>query len=284
MGSVDVLFRAGVQVGLAEAVETFLVIGLARRKRVTVGWYRTRLLSLPALPVGEITEGDLLVWYAGLQGAIYTVHGYVRAVRRFFRWMCRFGGLERNPAMALDLPRLPVRGEEGISDDAAGAMLDAARAHVRDYAILRFVESTGCRLSGVVNLCVGDLNLEGRCAVVREKFDRERLVFLSTEACQAMRVWLDQRADGDSVFGLGGRYIYERFKVCARLAGVGRKWNPHQWRHRFGRAMSYNGMPLGVLSQIMGHSTVDITVRFYGQFSVGHQQELYDRYARPLRT
>ena len=130
--------------------------------------------------------------------------------------------------------------------------------------------------------------------MICEKFSKDRTVFLNPPAVTSLIHWIKQRpptGDGnrvdDYVFtGKSGsnpltpRSMYERFAIYANLTHAV-NWSPHQWRHRFGRKMSMDGMSLGVLSQIMGHTSVDVTVRFYGQFGVSQLQDAYNKFQQP---
>ena len=282
---------------LYQAVDLFLSTGLTGRAADTAKWYRERLHNLmdtigPDRPLASITRLDLAAWYAGLDlASLYTLHGYGRAARRLFRWLIKMGLIDDNPATALDLPRLPRTSRPGISDPDLAAMLAAAADHPRDYAILQFIESTGSRLCGAAGLLLPSLDMARRRAIVTEKYGNDRTVFLSSPALAAMQRWLDHRPTipgldhvfigrepGQPWHSLTPESIGQRFELYAHRAGITGPSSAHQWRHRFGRRMSAAGMNLGILSQIMGHSTPAITVLFYGIFGVDHLQEQYDRY------
>jgi site-specific recombinase XerC len=276
-------------------------VGLIDTKPATTRWYRQKLtLLVDALgfgrPLIDVMDVDLVDWYAGLPVSVFTRHGYGRAVRRFFRWLAKWG-IADNLAQYLELPQLPRTARYGIQDHDARAMLEIVDRStwigVRDYAIMCFVESTGCRLQGVCGVETSNLNLQANDelryrVVVREKFTKDRTVFLTPDAVQALSCWLLVRPGGgnDAVFvsedghALGTRAVYERFKIHAARAGVKNCWSPHQWRHRFGRMMAQSGMPLGLLAEIMGHESVDVTVRHYGRFAVPHLHEAHSRYFR----
>lgn len=289
----------GAEITCQHAMDTFLRVALVGKADDTVQWYKHRVGSLVRFlgadqPVIATQGIDLLDWYAALEEgelSVYTLHGYVRAVRRFFRWSAKWGLTPANIATDLDLPSLPQTSRVGIQEKDLEAMLSKAKDDRRDYALLRFFESTGCRLEGACGLLIEDLDLPLARAVVREKFTKDRTVFLNDAALEALTVWLAVRPQAtsthvfvgksngeDEYHALAPKSIYDRFALYAGLAGVKSNWSPHQWRHRFGRRMAQKNMTLGVLSQIMGHSSVDVTVRFYGQFAVEQLQQIYNRF------
>jgi site-specific recombinase XerD len=292
------------QVSLDDASRTYIKYWLHTRKPVTQRWYLTRLKSLsqhlgnPTL--GAIVDADLLDWATALDErslSPYTVHGYVRAVKTFFALLTRRGLFDQNPAESLEKPFLPKGGHWGIADADAQAMLSAAQHNPRDFAILHFVRATGCRLEGVAGLLRSNIHpldpdpAIQRQATVIEKFSKARTVFLDDAALAALVAWLAVRptcaapevfvgrANHESAdHRITTRSIYERFEIYASAASITGVWNPHEWRHAFGRRMAQSGMPLGLLSQIMGHESVDTTVRFYGQFAIKQLQQAFDRY------
>lgn len=279
------------QVGVSDAVDAFLE-SLALKSE-TVRWYGCRLRSLPDLPIGELMAADLVLWRREIASgrSPYTVAGYCRAVRRWLDWCYELGLLMIDLTPVVVMPRLPRIGRRGIKDVDLKRMLDAAHGHKRDFAMLHFLRATGARLGGLCNLRLGDL-MNDRRVVVFEKFDKSRIVFLDRVAEQALEGWIVERClidcETDHVFvgrsnsckswhKLAGSSVRSRFKLWAEVAGVSEDFTPHQFRHRFGRRLTEQGIPLGVVSQLMGHSGVGVTVRHYGQFAVGQLQNLFDR-------
>lgn len=305
-------------VTVAQALDTFLYRGLANVSPDTYRWYAFRLQQFVAelgdKPLSDVMEGDLLDWYAALKKSnlryasgksdrppvegtlsIHTLHGYVRAVKRLFAWLKEKHILEDDPSAGLELPKLPKGGHEGIATPDALKMLRVAEENIRDYALLMFFYSTGCRLGGAENLLLSDLRLEEpepfcRRVTIREKGSKARTVFLTVEARVALLTWLRHREDVDDPHVFLGQKngmasaaltewgIREVFKRTAEKAGVTQRWGPHEWRHNFARRKLESGMSLASVSQILGHEDVSITVKFYGQFAVAQLQEQFDRF------
>lgn len=298
------------RISLEAAIETFLEFDMQARSPQTRHWYRCKLQALDRdlgrKLLDELLEVDLIDWYARLSArisaedlSVYTKHGYVRAVRRLFRWLHERHYIGVNLAKDLRLPKLPRRGRSGIADQHVVAILEAASANPRDYAILTFIESTGCRRSGVAGLRLADLDLsapEPLCRRVRvlEKGDKQRTVSMSDEALSAMRRWLAvRRSDSDFVFvdlrpgrrdqGLKPGGITQLLKRYKKKLGIKGPVSPHQWRHRWCRRLLQAGMPLGMVSQGAGHASVAVTNDYYGIFATEEIQSAVDKYYSPPR-
>lgn len=249
----------------------------------------------------QITIWDLNAWramlaskqtryadhpYRGeLEGGIspLTLHGHVRACRRLFTWLVEQGELEHSPAEKLERPPKPQIVRDGLPERDRDAMLKVAAANPRDLAMCLFLADTAARRGGVAGLLLADLDLERRRAIVREKGlggkRKERVVFFGPRTEQALRAWLAVRPQVKSqkVFlafeprlqryvsrGLTEGGINEVLERIAKRARVVRGFNPHNWRHGASRGMIRRKMPLGVVSQILGHSSVAVTADIYG--------------------
>jgi site-specific recombinase XerD len=309
---------------LDDAFIEFMEIGCLGLSSETVRWYRRRLRCMvdfigPEKPINEVTLSELLHFRAYLESrerqygtsestrpaieknlSPYTVHSYIRTIKRFFKWLVEVGILETSPTLKLKLPKLPKKIRNGISEDELQAILEAARLGLteypeRDYALLCFLEATACRRAGAANLRLGDIDLESgdprlaRRAWVREKGDKERVVFLDDRAWQALKNWIRIRPsiDDDHVFlarslgqawhaitAVGIAAILKRYKNRLGLNG---RVSPHQWRHRWARKMLQSGMDVSHVSMILGHEDVSTTVRFYGGVGTDELQQVYDR-------
>lgn len=323
---------------LADAIDTFfrLELEIKERSDETIRWYRTRLDAMsdylgPGISPASVLDIDLLEWVSVLKRrqsrygdgsarpleegglSVYTLRGHVRALRRFWGWLYRKHFIDANPASELPMPPKSKVAKRGISDADQDAILAAARPtwyggpltrsdilSFRDYAILCFLDSTGCRLGGLAHLTLRDIDLDNpdeklrHRAYVVEKGSKGRFTFTNDRTLTALAAWLRVRPQchsGHVFVGCGnGRTtwkamaeagIYAVVKKYADLAGVtsrdGALWSPHQWRHRFGRRWLEKGGDLSRLAQLMGHSTSQITSEHYGQLEIDVLQDGYDQ-------
>ena len=168
---------------ISEALDNFLASKDGVDKPVTVKWYRKRLRSLVEvyghLDITEVEPEHLDRWRASLANrktryddhptrpsvntrglSIYTLHGYVRAVRTFFRFCLRRRYIDRNPAEGLKLPRLPKQPPKHIADADINLLLLAAEGKPRDYALVIVLASTGCRVGGLEGLTWDQVDLD----------------------------------------------------------------------------------------------------------------------------
>lgn len=312
---------------LQDAYDFYLDLAMMGKSPNTKKWYRRRLgMLLSAIgadkPIDEVTLFDLLEWQSSMERKRYlydsgdsphprergglsphTIHSRIRAVQTFFKWLAENGIIEDSPARKLKKPKLPKRARKGISQENIDFILEEAKTRarsgnvygLRDYAIFKFLESSGARRGGIANLVISDLDFENpkkhlrRRVTVREKGDEERIVLIDLETMDAIKTWLKKRPriKDDHVFlgsspgqpwhaltEVGISQILERYKK--RLGLVGRV-SPHQWRHRWARRMiQERKMDLSQVSQLMGHKQVQVTSDYYAVFSIDELQDSYD--------
>ena len=278
-----------------EAIDVFLEAKVGIRTPGTIQWHKGNLQRFSSF-IGEnqrvesIDIRQLRQWRIELNQrnlSSWSVHAYLRTVRHFFRWLEEEEMLSKNPAKRLKLPPLPKTPRKGIPDADRDAMLSVRENNIRDFAILMFVATTGCRKGGVETLTLSNLDVDLMEALIIEKGEKSRTVFFNSKVADALRNWLAIRpsTNADEVFvqitgkKLTSTGIYQIFKRAARDAGVEKSWSPHQWRHAFARNFLRNGGDIGILAQILGHASIHVTLLHYGGLENKDLQRAHLQYA-----
>ena len=222
-----------------------------------------------------------------IQGSLspLTIRGYIRTIKRFFNWLVEEGRLPVNPMARIRLPKKPKRVPRALLADDFTKMLKAARL-ARDRALLLILRDTGCRASEICGLRIQDVDFEKRTVLVRGKGDRERFAFLSASTCRALQIWLNHRASqapDDWLFiskkGPCTRStIYLILRRIAKRAGILGRFNPHSFRHAFGRDWLLDGGDLSSLSDVLGHADLE-TTKIYSVFTAPELQALHKQHS-----
>jgi integrase/recombinase XerD len=288
---------------LSEATQAFLTARAGIVAPSTLTFYAGRLGALTHFladpPIETITLDQLRKWRATLSTqnlSPFTVHGYLRATRTLFNWMETEQITPTNPATRLKLPPLPHEPKKDIAQADARAIIHAAQDQPRDYAILRLLADTGARVGGLATLTLERLQLQpderGRYrATVLEKGRggerKARTCYFGPATAEAITAYLAQRppADTNRLFltltspprPLRREGIYRMIQRYAERLGIEGRWNPHSWRHAFAHGLIDAGIPLSDVSQLLGHSSITVTVDFYGQRA---DEQLADAHAR----
>jgi len=300
---------------LAEAVALFLEAKEAEGLSLqTIGWYRRRLTGLNAylgdVGLDAVTTIELRRFLMSLRGrerlyqdhpyrkeiegqlSPWTRQGYVRAIKQFFNWLISEGCLAENPASRIKLPRMPQGPPRAISAQSLQALLAAAQgdepADKRNRALVLFLADTGCRVGGMVSLKLTDLDLDEGVAMVTEKGSKSRPVMFTPMTAEALREYLQGRGiesplvfpnllTGEQLVACSVNHILYRLRQAA--GGVEGPSNPHAFRHAFAREYILNGGDLATLAEILGHTDVSVTKRFYSNFQFKELQEKHRRFS-----
>lgn len=209
------------------------------------------------------------------------------ALRTFFRYLCREGVLQRNPARALLSPRSERRLPRHVEESEVATLLEFpgdSRKQVRARAILELFYATGIRCSELVNLDVSEVDFEARMIRVLGKGRKERIVPFGKRAGEALLEYLPIRAQGnrasDALFinARGGRLSDRSIRqlVAARVREVAsaRRMSPHGLRHAFATHLLERGADLRAIQELLGHASLSTTQR-YTHVNARHLLEIY---------
>jgi integrase/recombinase XerC len=111
-------------------------------------------------------------------------------LKSFFRFLLEEGRIAHNPAAAIRSPRLGTRLPTVLTKDEATTLLDAPSARTwieaRNQAMLETLYSSGARVSELVGLNWGNVDLEAQFIRLRGKGKKERRVPIGTVATDAI--------------------------------------------------------------------------------------------------
>jgi integrase/recombinase XerC len=210
-------------------------------------------------------------------------------LRTFFRYLCREGRLEANPARLLATPRQDKRIPSVLDEKQVQTLLDMpgeGLAAARGRAILELLYATGIRCAELVSLDAGEVDLEARMVRVLGKGRKERVVLFGHRAQETLRTWLAERRHlrprTDALFlnARGGRLTDRsvRALVARRVEQVAlaRRCSPHTLRHSFATHLLTRGADLRAIQELLGHASLSTTQR-YTHVDTRHLLEVYKK-------
>jgi integrase/recombinase XerC len=211
------------------------------------------------------------------------------ALRTFFRYLCREGVLEKNPARALLAPRTERRIPAHLEESEVAALLDvpgAGLAPSRAKAILELFYGTGIRCGELVGLDMDDVDMDARMVRVLGKGRKERIVPFGRPAADALRRYVVHREDTHPrtpalfVNKRGGRLTdrFVRYMLAERVLQVAgaRRISPHALRHSFATHLLERGADLRAIQELLGHASLSTTQR-YTHVNARHILEVYKK-------
>jgi integrase/recombinase XerC len=211
----------------------------------------------------------------------------VSALRSFFTYWQRQGRLKTNPAAIARVPKATRKLPKVLDTDQASRLFDktpASPVEKRDRAMLELFYGSGLRLMELVNLNIGDVDLESGFVRVIGKGNKARNVPLGRHSIEALRVWLNESgecvADRPIFLGRGNqrispRTIQSRLKKIATEQLADNALHPHMLRHSFATHMLESSGDLRAIQELLGHSDI-ATTQVYTHLDFQHLAKVYD--------
>jgi integrase/recombinase XerD len=279
---------------------------LAAYRRDARRW--CRWLRAQDMMLAEAREADVESYVGDLRAsdlAPATVARAVVAVRSLHRFLADEGRATTDPGVQVDAPRVPAGLPKALSEDEVGSLLSAVVGDEpvarRDRAILEVLYGTGLRISELVGLRLGDVDLESALLRAFGKGAKERVVPVGRHALAALGAWLGpggrpafvparwaRRGDADAVFlnRRGGRLTRQGAWLVVKRWGVevglDAKLTPHVLRHSCATHMLDHGADIRAVQEMLGHASVS-TTQVYTKVSAERLFAAY-RAAHPRAT
>lgn len=208
---------------------------------------------------------------------------YIRHLKSIFRYGVDHELLVRNPyekVRQVRIQREPVR---VLMDREIGKILavqERPRAEGRagfrpDKEFLLMIEAylhTGCRCAELVNLQREDLKKD-HIVIRNTKTGQFRIVDLTQQAV-AIFARIPKRKRMRLFPRWHPQTVSHMFLEYAREAGI-KDVNLHDLRHTFASRCLEAGMSLATVQVLLGHESIDTTIRYYGHMSREHiKQEI----------
>ncbi|WP_322818308.1 tyrosine recombinase [Tepidiforma sp.] len=234
--------------------------------------------------LGELRSGGMAV--GSLTRRASTVHG-------FYRWLLREGATDRDRLHGIAMPKRPRRLPKVVDPGTLDRLLTApdlgTPQGLRDRAMMELLYGGGLRISELVALDLGQVDLSEGSAVVHGKGAKERLVLFGEPAMLALERYL---AEGRPKLAAGGRgmasaaLFLNRFggRLTARsvqgivrryatAAGIAVDIHPHLLRHSFATHLLDGGADLRIVQELLGHAS-PTTTQIYTHVSRQAQAEM----------
>ncbi|HEY0249038.1 MAG TPA: tyrosine-type recombinase/integrase [Gryllotalpicola sp.] len=295
---------------LVDAVARFLDHARYERglSEATIRSYRSDLAGFEQFATGAGATGldglDLELlrewqWQSAESGlAPATLARRSAAVRSFTSWAARTGLLAADPGARLTSPKLGHHLPRVVAQEQMRELLDRAaeRAEtgdpkaVRDRAVLELLYASAVRVSELVGLDLGNLELDRLTMIVTGKGAKQRTVPFGVPALGALvdylrtaRPVLAARGDdaaGDALFlGVTGRRLSTRgvYDLVARVLSAypgGGPRGPHTFRHTAATHLLDGGADLRAVQELLGHASLG-TTQIYTHVSVERLKQSY---------
>ena len=213
------------------------------------------------------------------------------AIRSFYRYLIQVGLVSTSPVATTSSPKLDKRLPSFLTLEEVRRLVETPDLSTpqgqRDRALLELLYASGIRVSELVNLDLGQVNLNTNEIRVLGKGSKERMVLMGEPAARALSIYLAQgrhellgEKTSSAIFlnRYGERLIERRVQKIlekyARVAGIGKRVHPHVLRHTFATHLLDGGADLRVTQELLGHASLAST-QIYTHVSKSQARKVY---------
>ncbi|MGE5587545.1 MAG: tyrosine recombinase XerC [Clostridia bacterium] len=232
----------------------------------------------------EVSHLEVRAYLANLQKARYsrrTIARRLAAVRSFFTYLCRKGICPTNPARGVSAPKLGRMLPRFLHEEDVSSLIEAPAADtplgLRDRAILETLYAAGLRVSELVGLSMGDVDIAHGFVRAFGKGGRERVVPIGERAADAIKEYIargrpvlagvrrEKPSDPEALFlnrggeRLSTRAVQVMLGKYIRKVSIDKKVSPHAIRHSFATHLLDHGADLRAVQELLGHVSISTT-------------------------
>lgn len=219
-----------------------------------------------------------------------TLARMLSAWRGFYAWLARDHGFTGNPCAGVRAPKSAKALPQALSPDEAVHLMeipaDGDPLALRDKAMFELFYSSGLRLSELVNLPPGQIDLAAGMVRVTGKGGKTREVPVGRFAVEAVRNWLPEREKlarpeeyalfvGRNGARLTPRAVQYRIKQWGLKLGISANVHPHVLRHSFASHLLQSSGDLRAVQEMLGHANIS-TTQVYTHLDFQHLAKVYD--------
>lgn len=223
-----------------------------------------------------------------------TQNYFMIALRAFLRYLAR-KDIETLSPEKVELGEADPHPLKILDETQLSSLLEAPdvskKNGIRDRAILETLFSTGLRVSELANLDIDTINLQRKEFGIVGKGGKERVVFLSDDACLWLEKYLGARKDtfkplfirfqgrisaedDGSAMRLTPRSIERIVEKYVKQLGFPVKATPHTLRHSFATDLLINGADIRSVQEMLGHSNI-ATTQVYTHVTNAHLKDVH---------
>ena len=286
-----------------EHVEKFIAYLVSERNLTpnTTSAYRTDLnqfLSFMATrkvsDMSRAENADIMAFMLFLREKQYsnaTVARRTAAVKSFYAFLVTIRAVTVDPTNTIESPKVEREAPKSLSPNQVDELMELPQRvrspeRTRDRAMFEVLYCSGMRVSELVGLNIGDIDLSKkiiRCVGTGKKL---RILPISESALTALEEYLDnaysqlvmeKQSPERTLFvnHRGGRLTRQGFwlilKQYADELGVA-DLTPHMLRHSFAAHMITSGVDLRRVQALLGHASLS-TTQIYSQMIKGAQPQ-----------
>src|SRR3989304_6135831 len=210
------------------------------------------------------------------QMSVSSVKLFISSIRHFHKFLLIEGLSDTNPTTYLETPRGWLRLPKTLSLSEVDALLkqpdENIKEGIRDSAMIELLYATGLRVSELISMKPGNINLEVGFIITVGKGGKERIVPAGEYAIEKIKRYIKtarnqilKERQSPHLFvtargkGMTRQGFWKIIKKYARKACIEKDISPHTLRHSFATHLLERGADLRSVQMMLGHSDISTT-------------------------
>src|SRR5450432_755058 len=241
-----------------------------------------------------LTIREFLAYLYGQNYTKSTTARKLATLRSFYKFLIRRGLVSASPLSTIRTPKQEKRLPKCLDLEQVQKLLeapgDADLLAARDKAMLEVLYSSGIRVSELVELEMGDIDLQEGVLRVRGKGRKDRLTPIGSQAIKALQRYFELRSVDSKCQGshqarvflnkhgesLSTRSVRRKLDKYLVTAGLDPGISPHTLRHSFATHLLNNGADLRSVQELLGHQSLS-TTQVYTHLTTSRMKQVYDQ-------
>ncbi len=224
-----------------------------------------------------------------------TIARKLASIKAFYRFLTSERYIKRDPAEVLEAANKGLQLPKVLTLREVEELLDAPNLGTlegyRDKTMLEVLYATGMRVSELISIPMGNVDLKMNYLIARGKGSKERVIPLGSIAVKYLTRYLDivrpqllkeGSKDVQELFlstwgkAMTRQRFFEIIEEYGKQAGIAKKITPHMLRHSFATHMLNNGTDLRVVQELLGHADIS-TTQIYTHMDMERLREVYSK-------
>lgn len=229
-----------------------------------------------------------------------TLNSYLRNIKAFFTYLKDNNIISKSNVHECKFIKTERKSKEQLTDEEFNKLIrciDCTKFHeFRDFTIINLIFDTGMRLSETLHLTINDVDISRKTILIPAEINKgkkDRCVFYSEKMSKLLQRWLrykDTFVENELLFttqrtnSIITNSNFERnFRIYLKRAKIMKNITPHVLRNNFSRRCLLGGMPITILSKLLGHSSTAVTESAYLDLLDEDLRKKYQNYS-PLEN
>lgn len=240
----------------------------------------------------EEALGDYIGWLRSKGKSVATVSRSIASIKCLYTYLCIRKLVKDNPASKLVPDKSTQKLPQILTSREVELLLEQPECvdakGYRDRAMLELLYATGIRVTELIDLNVGDVNLSAgviRCC----SRNKERFIPMYPAAIKALDEYMalvrpqmialpDEQSLFVNVSGerMSRQGFWKIIKFYQKKANIDKDITPHTLRHSFAAHLLENGADIHAIQEMLGHADISST-QVYSQLVKKQLKDVYNK-------